>query len=115
MRSYRCFYAGRCRFGRTGPSNALDVHRIRTKTEWDGPRKETRVPPAAWRGIAFCKKRAAGTPLRPGRGQNVGHSKKFGGSQTLRTDRIRIYKKYGMSKGYWFYRWAYELIKFLAG
>ena len=29
------------------PSNALDVHRIRTKTEWDGPRKETRVPPAA--------------------------------------------------------------------
>ena len=26
-----------------------------------------------------------------------------------------IYKKYGMSKGYWFYRWAYELIKFLAG
>lgn len=41
--------------------------------------------------------------------------KKFGGSQTLRTDRIRIYKKYGMSKGYWFYRWAYERIKFLAG
>ena len=41
--------------------------------------------------------------------------KKFGGSQTLRTDRIRIYKKYGMSKGYWFYRRAYERIKFLAG
>lgn len=26
--------------------------------------------------IAFCKKYAEGTPLRPGRGQNVGHSKK---------------------------------------
>ena len=25
-----------------------------------------------------------------------------------------IYKKYGMSKGYWFYRWAYELAKFVA-
>ena len=26
-----------------------------------------------------------------------------------------IYKKYGMSKGYWFYRWAYELVKFVVG
>lgn len=26
-----------------------------------------------------------------------------------------IYKKYGMSRGYWFYRWAYELIKYSVG
>lgn len=26
-----------------------------------------------------------------------------------------IYKKYGMSKGYWFYRWAYEMVKYLVG
>lgn len=26
-----------------------------------------------------------------------------------------IYKKYGMSKGYWFYRWVYEIVKFLIG
>ncbi|SCH91699.1 PGL/p-HBAD biosynthesis glycosyltransferase Rv2957/MT3031 [uncultured Clostridium sp.] len=26
-----------------------------------------------------------------------------------------IYKKYGMSKGYWFYRWIYEIVKFLMG
>lgn len=24
-----------------------------------------------------------------------------------------IYKKYGMSKGYWLYRWAYELVKYV--
>lgn len=26
-----------------------------------------------------------------------------------------IYKKYGMSKFYWWYRWAYELIKYIVG
>ena len=26
-----------------------------------------------------------------------------------------IYKKYGMSKGYWFYRWMYEMAKYLVG
>lgn len=26
-----------------------------------------------------------------------------------------IYKKYGMSKGYWLYRWAYEMAKYLVG
>lgn len=26
-----------------------------------------------------------------------------------------IYKKYGMSKGYWFYRWVYEMAKYLVG
>ena len=26
-----------------------------------------------------------------------------------------VYKKHGMSKGYYLYRWAYELVKFLAG
>lgn len=26
-----------------------------------------------------------------------------------------IYKKYGMSKGYWFYRWVYEMVKYLVG
>ena len=26
-----------------------------------------------------------------------------------------IYKKYGMSKGYWFYRWVYEIVKYLVG
>lgn len=26
-----------------------------------------------------------------------------------------IYKKYGMSKGYWFYRWMYEMAKYLMG
>lgn len=26
-----------------------------------------------------------------------------------------IYKKYGMSKGYWFYRWAYEMAKYIIG
>ena len=26
-----------------------------------------------------------------------------------------IYKKYGMSKGYWLYRWAYELVKYVVG
>ena len=26
-----------------------------------------------------------------------------------------IYKKYGMSKLYWFYRWAYELVKYVVG
>lgn len=26
-----------------------------------------------------------------------------------------IYKKYGMSKGYWLYRWAYEIAKYLVG
>lgn len=26
-----------------------------------------------------------------------------------------IYKKYGMSKGYWLYRWAYEVAKYLVG
>lgn len=26
-----------------------------------------------------------------------------------------IYKKYGMSKFYWFYRWAYELMKYVVG
>lgn len=26
-----------------------------------------------------------------------------------------IYRKYGMSKGYWFYRWAYELVKYVIG
>lgn len=26
-----------------------------------------------------------------------------------------IYKKYGMSKFYWFYRWAYELVKYMMG
>lgn len=26
-----------------------------------------------------------------------------------------IYKKYGMSKFYWFYRWAYELVKYVVG
>lgn len=26
-----------------------------------------------------------------------------------------IYRKYGMSKGYWFYRWAYEIVKYLVG
>lgn len=26
-----------------------------------------------------------------------------------------IYRKYGMSRGYWFYRWAYELVKYFAG
>lgn len=26
-----------------------------------------------------------------------------------------IYKKYGMSKGYWFYRWVYELVKYVVG
>lgn len=26
-----------------------------------------------------------------------------------------IYRKYGMSKFYWFYRWAYELIKYMVG
>ena len=26
-----------------------------------------------------------------------------------------IYKKYGMSKGYWFYRWVYEMVKYIVG
>ena len=26
-----------------------------------------------------------------------------------------IYKKYGMSRGYWIYRWMYELAKYLVG
>lgn len=26
-----------------------------------------------------------------------------------------IYKKYGMSKGYWLYRWVYEMVKYLVG
>lgn len=26
-----------------------------------------------------------------------------------------IYKKYGMSKGYWIYRWVYEIVKYLVG
>ena len=26
-----------------------------------------------------------------------------------------IYKKYGMSKGYWLYRWVYELVKYVVG
>lgn len=26
-----------------------------------------------------------------------------------------IYKKYGMSKGYWLYRWAYEMAKYVVG
>lgn len=26
-----------------------------------------------------------------------------------------IYKKHGMSKLYWFYRWAYELVKYAMG
>ena len=26
-----------------------------------------------------------------------------------------IYKKYGMSKGYWLYRWLYEMMKYLVG
>lgn len=26
-----------------------------------------------------------------------------------------IYRKYGMSRGYWFYRWAYELVKYFVG
>lgn len=26
-----------------------------------------------------------------------------------------IYRKYGMSKGYWLYRWAYEMAKYLVG
>lgn len=26
-----------------------------------------------------------------------------------------IYKKYGMSKGYWLYRWVYEMVKYIVG